>query len=240
MKWIILDTGADLADVIMQKDKELLDDLVKEQNPILHLYQFRGKSATYGHFLKPADFFCEEKVKELGLDLARRPTGGGIIFHLWDFAFSVLIPTSHPWFSLNTLDNYAVINRAVLSAVEEFLSKEGEGELTKQDGAILSPGCAHFCMAKPTQYDVMFLGKKIAGAAQRQTKAGFLHQGSISLLMPSKDFLDSVLRPGLTVVEGMFTYTFPLLGSQATEVDLAFGRQQIKQLVTKHITGYSI
>ncbi len=37
------------------------------------------------------------------------------------------------------------------------------------------------CFANPVRDDVMLLGRKIAGAAQRRTRGGFLHQGSIQL-----------------------------------------------------------
>jgi lipoate-protein ligase A len=47
-------------------------------------------------------------------------------------------------------------------------------------------------MARPTKYDVMLQGRKIAGAAQRKTKAGFLHQGTIALLCPDPELLGAV------------------------------------------------
>ena len=41
-------------------------------------------------------------------------------------------------------------------------------------------GCSrHLCFANPVSADVMIDGRKIAGAAQRRTRAGLLHQGSI-------------------------------------------------------------
>ena len=205
MSWRVIDTGCEKAKAIMQKD------------PILHFYEWDGPSATYGYFVEPADFFCMEAVKQAGLSLARRPTGGGIIFHLWDFAFSALVPASHERFSENTMENYALINQAVLQSVQEFLGGEVELELTPTDAASLGRGCERFCMAKPTRYDVMWQGKKIAGAAQRKTKHGFLHQGSISLLMPSSEFLRSVLRPELSVLDAMATFTSPLLGGEIME-----------------------
>ena len=236
MEWDIVDTGLAGAEFLMEKDRQLLEGLSSQERPLLHLYQFAGCSATYGHFVRPGDLFSLEAVAKQNLDLAKRPTGGGVIFHLWDLAFSVLIPASSPLFSQNTLENYATVNRFVLLAVEEFLQKEGL-ELTPQDGEILGPGCAHFCMAKPTRYDVLFEGKKVAGAAQRKTKHGLLHQGSISLLMPSKEYISSVLQPGLSVLDGMLAYTFPILGKEASLSDLEEGRKQIKQLLSKYITG---
>jgi lipoate-protein ligase A len=48
-------------------------------------------------------------------------------------------------------------------------------------------------MAKPTKYDVMWEGKKVGGGAQRRTKYGFLHQGTISLGRPDEEFLSGIL-----------------------------------------------
>lgn len=233
MEWKIVDTGIDTAEKIMQKDQDLLEKLALEKDPILHFYEWSGPSATYGYFLDPAKFFCLKAVKEKGLQLARRPTGGGIIFHLWDFAFSALIPASHPAFSQNTLQNYATINLRVLAAVEEFLKKRG-CELTEHDGQILGEGCANFCMAKPTKYDVMLEGKKVAGAAQRKTKAGLLHQGSLSLVMPCKELLQEVLLSELNVLEAMSSFTYPILGEKATALEIPLRRKEIQELIIKH------
>jgi len=235
MSWEIINTGLASASMLMEKDRLLLEELPGRTKPLLHLYQFAGNSATYGHFVDPYQFFSSECAREQELDLARRPTGGGVIFHLWDLAFSVLVPACSSLFSHNTMENYATVNRPVLRAVQTFLQKK-EGELSPQDGEILGPGCAHFCMAKPTKYDVVLEGKKIAGAAQRKTRHGFLHQGSISLLMPSEAWVASVLKPGLNVLDGMLTYTFPLLGKQATLQDLEEGRKRIQELLLQEIT----
>lgn len=54
--------------------------------------------------------------------------------------------------------------------------------------------------------------------------------------MPSSDFIASVLQPGLSVLDGMLTYTFPLLGQEATSQDLEQGRKNIQELLVEHIT----
>jgi lipoate-protein ligase A len=237
MSWKIIDTGPEKAKVIMQKDQDLLASIQDQKDPILHFYEWNGASATYGYFVDPADFFCIEAVEKAGLSLARRPTGGGIIFHLWDFAFSALVPSSHERFSENTMENYAFINQAVLQVVQDFLGVQGELELTPTDAALLGKGCERFCMAKPTRYDVMWHGKKIAGAAQRKTKHGFLHQGSISLVMPSLEFLRSVLRPELSVLDAMATFTSPLLGAGRIGEEKAVfqAKEKIKELLKIHL-----
>jgi lipoate---protein ligase len=88
-------------------------------------------------------------------------------------------------------------------------------------------------MAKPTKYDVMIGGKKVAGAAQRNQKQGLLHQGSIAIALPTKDFLEEVLLPDTRVAEGMRLRTFSLLGEEWTEAALEEMREEIKQELKK-------
>ncbi len=236
MDWQVIETKPMEAEKIMQKDRKLLDEISSFACPILHLYEWKEPSVTYGHFIDPSKFFSLEALSKEEISLARRPTGGGIIFHLWDFAFSVLIPSTHPAFSQNTLENYAYVNRAVLGAVEEFLQNKQGAELTLEDGRLIGKGSEHFCMAKPTKYDVMIRGKKVAGAAQRKTKEGLLHQGSISLMMPSQKILEKVLLPELRVAQAMQTFTFPLLQGKEDFSHLSFARNEIKEILQKHIT----
>ncbi|MDE3047358.1 MAG: hypothetical protein KGI83_03305, partial [Verrucomicrobiota bacterium] len=114
----IFDTGASTAEENMRLDEELLGSLAPAGAPILHLYDWARPSATYGYFIRP-----ENHLNLTGtVDFARRPTGGGIVFHIWDLAFSFLMPSEHPHFSLSTLGNYQFVNRAVLAAVRDYFA----------------------------------------------------------------------------------------------------------------------
>ena len=177
-------------------------------------------------------------MQELSLQLARRPTGGGIVFHLWDMAFSVLVPSHCPEFSTSTLDNYAFINNAVLASIKEYLNDIPPLSLTLNDYSSLDKDCSRFCMAKPTKYDVMWGGKKVAGAAQRKTKKGYLHQGTISLLIPPEDYLNQILLPGTRVKEAMLAHTCPLLGASFAEISSA--KLHLRELLATHLTKSSL
>ncbi len=205
----IIHTGQKSAEENMRFDAELLENVKDFLNPVLHFYEWESPSATYGYFADPATLLFLDEIGPL--DLARRPTGGGVIFHIWDFAFSILVPASSALYSVNTLNNYALINAVVLSSIESFLGSSSSFYLTPQDGVSLTKECRHFCMAKPTQYDVMLKNKKVAGAAQRKTKKGFLHQGSICLQLPDRNYLTQIIR-SREVIEAMYAHTFPLLG----------------------------
>ena len=109
----LIDSGKQTAAENMRLDEQLLEELDPYGFPILRFYEFSAPAATYGYFLKP-----EEHLREgHGLDLARRPTGGGILFHLWDLTFSVLIPAHHEGYSTDVMQNYKYINDRVVEAI---------------------------------------------------------------------------------------------------------------------------
>ena len=99
----ILSTTNTTAQENMSRDTSLLESL--KEDPILHLYGWKSPSITYGYFIKPEKYLDLRAISKHGISLARRPTGGGIVFHIWDQAFSFLMPSSHPLFSHNSLDN---------------------------------------------------------------------------------------------------------------------------------------
>jgi lipoate-protein ligase A len=169
-----------------------------------------------------------ERVASNHVSLARRPTGGGIVFHIWDFAFSFLMPSGHSAFSLNTLDNYRFVNEAVLDAVKELFTLRDPVELIPENASADALDCAHFCMARPTQYDVVYQGRKIAGAAQRRRKQGYLHQGTISLAFPDLLLLDELLLSKEEVVRAMSSYTFSPLGKDCPISLLEQTRQELQ------------
>jgi lipoate---protein ligase len=231
MAWKCLDTGKRSAAANMELDAALLLDLKDERNALLHLYDWEADAATYGHFIAPEHFLNLEGAKKNNLDLARRPTGGGIVFHNCDLAFSVLVPASSPWFSSNPLDNYAFVNNRVIFAIEQMIKMPAN--LLPVEPKPLDEQCRNFCMAKPTKYDVMIQGKKIGGAAQRKTRYGFLHQGSISIGFLPEIYLKEILAGGSQVLEGMRQNSFALLASDWTREDLEDARADLRRLLKK-------
>ena len=229
MDWEIVETEPARADENMRRDTMLLHDLGRREKPILHLYAWQRPSVTFGHFINPEKVLNLQEAEKRGVDLARRPTGGGVVFHLWDLAFSVLIPAKSSLYSANTLENYQLINRVVQNIAKEWL---GDCELTPEDATVQTPECTYFCMARPTKYDVILEGKKIAGAAQRKTKEGFLHQGTIALQRPDEEMLAALL-PSPDVRKAMLQVTCPLLTQGG---DLEIARQRLSELLKQYFT----
>lgn len=192
--WTIEESGPKSPEWNMEADSKRLEN---DPSPCLRFYEWEGPSATYGYFLNPSDFF----KPDVHLSLARRPTGGGVILHLDDLAFSVIVPASHPFYSLNSLHSYQIINSMVIEAIQKVLPLEG---LFLQEDLPKAPR-GGFCMAKPTKFDLLYEGKKVGGAAQRKTKSGLLHQSSLCLKMPDPLFLEQILKSSSTAQDIMLS-----------------------------------
>lgn len=223
----ILDSGPNSCLVNMSRDSDLLASLESRREPLLHLYDWSAPSLTYGYFTKHELLLDTAACEREGVSMARRPTGGGVIFHLTDFAFSFFLPATHSDFSSNTLENYALVNHVVIEAIGECIPKRAE--LLAQEPTPLDAHSASFCMAKPTVYDVILDGKKVGGASQRRTRFGLLHQGSISLQLPPFDLLERLLLPNTRVLEAMRHFSYPLLGDE----ELASARARFKEALKR-------
>lgn len=234
--WQILDTGTENACWNMDKDRQLLHDLRRDDAPLLHLYEWKTPSITYGYFTQPAELLNLEKLSKKGVELARRPTGGGITFHFTDFAFSILIPASHPHCSTNTLNNYAFVNGLILDILTQFTNQKKEFHLHQNP---LSHGCTqadHFCLAKPITYDLMLGNKKVGGGAQRRTKQGFLHQGSIILGCFNEDLMLEILPLGSPLIEIMRIHSTGILGRDVPAEALEEERKRLHHLFVTYFT----
>jgi len=145
--------------------------------PALRFYGWRGPSVSFGYFGKFADIARETKNREF----VRRWTGGGSVLHGQDLTYSLITPASNP----ASLRGPPLIYAAIHSAIRQALAADGrETELAMAAG----PKTSDACFANPVRDDLIFRGRKIAGAAQRRTRGGFLHQGSIQLPNLSKAF----------------------------------------------------
>ena len=233
----ILHSYAD-AQSIMDKDAKLLEDLAYDQRACLHLYEWKNPSITYGHFIKIEKMLQLEELKNHKIDLAKRPTGGGVIFHLYDYAFSFLLPSKSPFFSDRPIENYRFVHEILTKALSDIFPKKASYLL--QNDPIDSTTAANFCMAKPTIYDLMMDEKKIAGAAQRKKNHGYLHQGTISITRPDPLLLKKILVDSEEVEAKMQNNGFYLLDQNSSLEEILIIKEKIKkQLITSFSEVFS-
>ena len=164
----------------MAIDEALLEEAAL---PALRLYQWRQPSLSLGYFGKFAEVAAQSGTREI----VRRWTGGGIVLHGDDLTYSVITPAAHSASACGP----AAIYSALHTTIRDALGVEGRAaELAATTAQKISDAC----FANPVRDDVMLLGRKIAGAAQRRTRRGFLHQGSIQLPDLSERFREHFAR----------------------------------------------
>lgn len=163
----------------MRKASNLLQALEHCHDPRLHCFTWNSATVTYGVLAKPEQLLHLAQCRQYGLDVAKRPTGGGAMFHMQDCSFTIAIPLKHALYAKDPVTAYQNINRCVLRAIESV--SDLRIQLAAASDIALNPRAARFCMVTPTQYDLLLEGKKIGGAAQRHTRYGFIHQGSIAI-----------------------------------------------------------
>ena len=156
--------------------------------PLLRIYRWAPNWGSYGYFVPDA----EAEASLVGLSRVRRWTGGGIVDHRNDWTYTLLLPRGEALAEMRGAESYRVIHLALADAL-----RGGGVDCEVAGGSPSSPGGE--CFEKAVEYDLLDgRGKKIAGAGQRRTTKGLLHQGSLAL--PGVDGLARRLGDGLALV----------------------------------------
>jgi lipoate-protein ligase A len=166
--WRFLNSGACEAAFNMALDEALLECCSELGAPVLRFYGWSQAAATFGYFQHHTEI---ERATHLR-PLVRRPTGGGLVPHDADWTYSLAFPPTHEWFSLAATESYQRMHEWIASA---FRRLGVETALA----ACCSKPLPGQCFAGHEKSDVLWQGRKIAGAAQRRTKFGLLIQGSV-------------------------------------------------------------
>jgi hypothetical protein len=166
--WILLNSGKCAAAFNMALDEALLENVSRLGKPVLRFYGWTEPAVTFGYFQKFSDVEAATHLRPL----IRRPTGGGIVPHDADWTYSAVFPPGHEWHSLKAEESYRRIHDWLRLTFAEL---KIETELAPASKKSL-PGQ---CFAGYEKFDLLWHGKKVAGAAQRRNKSGLLIQGSV-------------------------------------------------------------
>ena len=166
--WLLLNSGPCAPAFNMALDEALLEAVAGLGQPVLRFYSWTEPAATFGYFQHHAEI---ERTTHLR-PLIRRPTGGGLVPHDADWTYSVVIPPGHPWHALNAVDSYRRMHEWIRTAFARLGVATELADCCRKS----APGQ---CFVGWEKFDVLWQGRKIAGAAQRRNKLGLLIQGSV-------------------------------------------------------------
>lgn len=166
--WFLFRSGACEPAFNMAADELLLSAVALWQKPVLRFYSWTEPAATFGYFQK----YSEVAGTTMLRPLIRRPTGGGMVPHDADWTYSLAFPTTHEWYALKAVESYRRVHEWIRDAFTKL-------NVTTELAPCCKKSVPGQCFVGHEQFDVLWHGKKIAGAAQRRTKEGLLIQGSV-------------------------------------------------------------
>lgn len=168
----LLETGFNPAAFNMGLDEALLHSVAERQSmPTIRFYGWAPPAVTIGYFQGLREEIDLEACNAAGVDVVRRITGGGAVFHHHEATYSLVIPLSHPLARENILDSY----RLLLSGFIEGFSELG----IKAEFSPIN--------------DISVDGKKISGNAQTRKMGCILQHGTI-LIDVEVDLMFSLLK----------------------------------------------
>ena len=167
----------------MAVDEALLETA---EIPTIRFYTWDHPALSFGYFGKFAD--VENHASQR--DLARRWTGGGIVFHGDDLTYSIVIPATEPVFRESSRSIYERIHNALRDALVSEGRDAVVAAVADRGSGVSDADYNGHCFANPVRADVLSNGRKVAGAAQRRTRRGLLQQGSIQGIQLANKFAD--------------------------------------------------
>jgi lipoate-protein ligase A len=224
--WLLLDSGKGDAAFNMALDETLLEQVSRLGQPVLRFYGWTQPAATFGYFQKSAEVEHATHLRPL----IRRPTGGGFVPHDLDWTYSAVFPPHQEWHSLPAEESYRRIHEwlrlafakldvitelAASSRREEAQTKNADGggrnvESCQGDSAPAPTTIPGRCFVGHEKSDLLWHGKKIAGAAQRRNRLGLLIQGSVQpppLLRPLQRVNFAAAMRAVAVEQFKITWT---------------------------------
>ena len=173
----------------MTIDADLLAETARTGRAFLRLYRFDPPCLSLGRNEPAAARYDRAAIARRGLDVVRRPTGGGAVWHEHEVTYAVAAPVA----TFGSLRNaYRTIHERLVAALR---SLGVEATLAPHRPPPSSRILDHpaSCFATPVGGEVLVAGRKLVGSAQVRKGSAFLQHGSI-LLAGSQQVVTAVSR----------------------------------------------
>ena len=159
MNWRVIPMEAHDAFTNMAIDEAILEGLSNSTSiPTIRFYTWKPSAVSIGRFQSLSDEVDVEKCKELGVDVVRRLTGGGAVYHdqEGEITYSILAPEDT--FAHGIHESYREICACVMRGLEN-------AEISNATFAPIN--------------DIVVDGKKISGNAQMRRSGMLLQHGTV-------------------------------------------------------------
>lgn len=250
VSWRLIDSGPLSGLENMAIDEALLACFSPGTSvPVLRLYGWNPPAFSCGRFQKPETIIDLDRCRADGVQVVRRITGGGVIYHAAELTYSLVCPADFIVASRSVKDAFIKLTSFLLRfyrklglepchAVDHFPGDKRLGERTP------------LCFAGIESCDILINGRKIGGNAQRRLKQVIFQHGSIPLRQMADQGNQYLLQPdygivGLTtsLADQGVTATFELLtdllkSSFAGSFPVEFSPDVLSDAELQAVAGY--
>ncbi len=168
----ILETGFNTGAFNMALDQTVLEGVASQSVlPTIRFYGWNPWAVSIGYFQGLEEEVDTQACAKQGIDVVRRITGGGAVFHQAEVTYSIIIPETHPLYRQRVLDSYELICQGII------------------DGLRVLGVQAQFAPIN----DIVVDNRKVSGNAQTRKLGCILQHGTI-LLDVDVELMFSLLR----------------------------------------------
>ena len=160
--------------------------------PTLRLYSWNPAALSIGYSQNPARLLNLELIREKNIDLVRRLTGGGLLFHDNELTYSIVGASEDFSTSKSVKESFEKITGFLIEAYQMLGAKAKFSKVK----TLFPHTVAGVCFARKEEYDILINNKKIGGNAQKRRHDIILQHGSIPLAFDKDKIKTFLLDPG--------------------------------------------
>lgn len=175
--WTFIDTGYNSGCYNMDIDEKLLRNYTPKSLPVFRFYSWYPPVISLGRFQNHREVLDIDECRRDSIDIVRRPTGGGAIFHNKDLSYSIICDADIVGERMSVKDSYKKLCYFLILSYRELGFSTCFAD---EDGVFIEDHKkADFCFAGMEKFDILINGRKIGGNAQKRCRKIIFQHGSI-------------------------------------------------------------
>lgn len=179
--WRLIDQGPLDGPGNMAFDEALLDCFDPQNSlPVLRLYGWDPPALSLGRYQDAAQALDLDRCAAEGIQVVRRMTGGGIIYHAAELTYSIVCAPAHIGEGAGVKEGFRKLCGFLIGTYGR-LGLDAAFAIDRNHDRALLGRRTPFCFAGKEEFDVLVNGRKIGGNAQRRLRGSILQHGSIPL-----------------------------------------------------------
>jgi len=180
--WRHIDSSSSSGAINMAIDEALLTSFTHgHSQPVLRTYGWNPPALSLGRFQDAAAVLDLERCCHDSIDIVRRVSGGGTIFHADELTYSIVCSQEQIPPAASVKDSFRVLTGFLIEFYRTLGLNSCYAVDAAYDRANLGARTA-FCFAGKETFDILLDGKKIGGNAQRRRKNIIFQHGSIPII----------------------------------------------------------